>query len=486
MKKLFTLLCVALFGAAAYAQDTYDPNEHDVVVRGTKNLCTENWSDDGGPGEAMSYDAESGLWKVTLSAKDTKVIEFKIVDTYDGNTSWYGVDGGNDNYQFQVSEPSDVLITFDPTTLKATYSGDKVKEYDPNDIQFVIVAGSSGLLNGVDWKETEELGGVNKMTEVDEGYYQLELTNIKAGNYEFKFTANGAWAKQWGGIDGSNELENNVAAPAQGGSNPPNFKITLPKGAVYNVTLTLDNMDSANPMVTAAWVEAGDAPVDPDVYSVAGTCNGWNQLDESTEMTMISEGVYSITIPMQAGEQKFKVVTNHDWSVAYPAEDYYFELEEDADVTITLDLNNGGAISIETAPCTVYFVTVNVQSDKEAVTLYACQGEAWDKLTGEWPGVAMNKVDGGFTYTVKVTKGETLQLIFNGDGGQTDDIKLSVIKGNRNLEYILNDDWTFSVGSGIQSVETEKVNGVIYNVAGQRVSKATRGLYIINGKKVLK
>lgn len=39
---------------------------------------------------------------------------------------------------------------------------------------------------------------------------------------------------------------------------------------------------------------------------------------------------------------------------------------------------------------------------------------------------------------------------------------------------------------GISNIETDKtVNTKIYNMAGQRVGKATRGLYIINGKKVL-
>lgn len=476
MKKLFTLLCMALLSAAGFAQDAYDPNEHTAFVSGTANMFATNEKGEGWQAtDEMTYDSESGLWKITLAAKDTKAIEFKVV--YD--KEWYGKDGNN--YQFQVSEPSDVLITFDPNTLEATYSGDKVKEYDPNAFDYVVVAGSATLL-GADWDVTAE---ANKMTEEEEGYFVLQLKDVTAGSYEFKFAADGGWATQWGAAD-VQLLTNKVALPAVGGSNPSNFKLVLEKGYKYNLTLILDNMDIDNPTVTAEWEQAGTDEVKEDVYSIAGTMNGWNQADTSTEMTMVSEGVYSITISMQAGEQKFKVVTNHDWSVAYPAEDYYFELEEDADVTITLDLNNGGAISVETAPCTVYFVTVNVQSDKEAVMLYACQGEAWDKLTGEWPGVAMNKVDGGFTYTVKVTKGETLQLIFNGDGGQTADIKLDVIKGNRNLEYILNDDWTFSVGSGIQSVETEKVNGVIYNVAGQRVSKATRGLYIINGKKILK
>lgn len=46
---------------------------------------------------------------------------------------------------------------------------------------------------------------------------------------------------------------------------------------------------------------------------------------------------------------------------------------------------------------------------------------------------------------------------------------------------------SFDEETGIQSIENEQstLNGDIYNIAGQRVNKATKGLYIINGKKVV-
>ncbi|MBR5037770.1 MAG: hypothetical protein IKX65_03510 [Prevotella sp.] len=39
--------------------------------------------------------------------------------------------------------------------------------------------------------------------------------------------------------------------------------------------------------------------------------------------------------------------------------------------------------------------------------------------------------------------------------------------------------------TGIQSVKAQLNNGAIYNLAGQRVEKATKGIYIMNGKKVI-
>lgn len=478
MKKFFTLLCMALVSAVGFAQDAYDPSAHTAVVSGTGNLCSGNWTAE----DQMTYDAASGLWKITLAAKDTKVIEFKVV--YDGE--WYGDEKGN-NYQFQVSEASDVNITFDPNTLLSTYSGDKVVAYDPNKIDFVVVAGSDALLNGENWNVEST---VNRMTEEDAGYYELKLTNVAAGNYEFKFAANGAWAKQWGAVEGQETLANGVATPVQGGANPGNLKLVLEKGATYEVVLTLDNMDPDAPTATATWTKTGEAAIEDDVYSLAGTFNGWNQKDESLELAKAGEGIYNITLPLQVGEHKFKVVLNHDWAVAYPAADYVLNLTEDADVTITLDLNNTeNPVSVTTAACSVYFVTINVKTSKEAVNLFACQGASWENLTGGWPGTAMTKVDGGFTYSVKVTKGQTLQLIFNGeavgDKSQTENIELGEITANATLEFTLNDDWTFTA-TGIQNIQTAQKSNAIYNLSGQRVEKAQRGIYVINGKKVVK
>lgn len=41
-----------------------------------------------------------------------------------------------------------------------------------------------------------------------------------------------------------------------------------------------------------------------------------------------------------------------------------------------------------------------------------------------------------------------------------------------------------SKGTGINSINADDVNAPIYNIAGQRVSKAQKGVYIQNGKKV--
>ena len=477
---------MALVSAVGFAQDGYDPSTHTAIVSGTDNLCSGYWTSE----DAMNYDAQDGLWKIVLSAKDTQAIEFKVV--YDG--SWYGKEGGEANYKFQVEEPSDVLITFNPQTMIATYSGAKVKEYGftIDDVNYIIVAGSGSLLNGCEWKEKEEDAPANKMTAEDKGYYTLALNGVAAGTYEFKFVANGSWsAAQWGAIEGEETLENGVAKSATA-DNGKNFKITLDKGHVYDVTLTLDIMDFAKPAVTAEWEAAGDAVIEEDVYSLAGTFNGWDKDDKGAELTKVSEGVYSFSRSVKAGTYEFKVVKNHDWSVAYPAENYVLKLEKDADVTITLDLTTEPTVNVTTAECSVYFVALTVKTSMENLKVYACYGESWTPLTGDWPGEGMKDAKDGTFVTEEdllLPKGEKLWLIFNdgqgGDGHQSANIEVTDIIHNSTLSFVLNNDWTYEGGSGIQGVAAEGQNGAIYNLAGQRVEKAVRGLYIMNGKKFI-
>ena len=44
----------------------------------------------------------------------------------------------------------------------------------------------------------------------------------------------------------------------------------------------------------------------------------------------------------------------------------------------------------------------------------------------------------------------------------------------------------FDESTGINAVEKAKIDGEAYNLAGQRVTNPTKGLYIVNGKKVIK
>ena len=50
---------------------------------------------------------------------------------------------------------------------------------------------------------------------------------------------------------------------------------------------------------------------------------------------------------------------------------------------------------------------------------------------------------------------------------------------------IAGEDLTATLVDAINAVNAEAANGTIYNLQGQKVEKAQKGLYIINGKKVV-
>ena len=98
------------------------------------------------------------------------------------------------------------------------------------------------------------------------------------------------------------------------------------------------------------------------------------------------------------------------------------------------------------------------------------------------------------TFTTPVATGssspEHFSLDFYSDGQSIFTVGLYV--QNTNASWIVGDNFMLEfVGheptSSVEGVEVAANNGrsVIYNLAGQRVSKAVRGLYIVNGKKVV-
>ena len=65
-------------------------------------------------------------------------------------------------------------------------------------------------------------------------------------------------------------------------------------------------------------------------------------------------------------------------------------------------------------------------------------------------------------------------------------IKLAAGKYNVTVTKDFKMTITDATATGINAVAAESTNnGAIYNMAGQRVMNAQRGLYIINGKKVV-
>ena len=107
--------------------------------------------------------------------------------------------------------------------------------------------------------------------------------------------------------------------------------------------------------------------------------------------------------------------------------------------------------------------------------------EGTNQLTGTLETIA--KPASGTVYTLQ-NKNNTLGFYkYTGEN----------VKGGK-AYYLLVDDEAASMGfvfdfegqtTGVESIEVNADNQVIYDLSGRRVAKAGKGLYIINGKKVL-
>lgn len=130
----------------------------------------------------------------------------------------------------------------------------------------------------------------------------------------------------------------------------------------------------------------------------------------------------------------------------------------------------------------IYFLSVSgTTSHKFNIT----KSENVTKVT-----IYARKNDGNATNTVTIRKdnveGDVI-LVANGFGGElasadvTDVTTLYVPAGSYIVFKV-----DYSIGTAIQAVKTQKINdGVMYNLAGQKVDASYKGVVIVNGKKVL-
>lgn len=121
-----------------------------------------------------------------------------------------------------------------------------------------------------------------------------------------------------------------------------------------------------------------------------------------------------------------------------------------------------------------------------AMEITVADAAAADILSGPW--VIKNAVveqDGNNFYIVD---GETRLQLYNqfryeGMTIEAGTFDIEGIVGNyNNIQFWPN---KISVATGIQNMKVQKTEGAIYNLAGQRVEKATKGIYIQDGKKFI-
>lgn len=127
---------------------------------------------------------------------------------------------------------------------------------------------------------------------------------------------------------------------------PENFKFEVDLTDVSAETVISVTSSAAKRFVVwGASYETGEVPPTPaDTYTVAGNDaaifgESWNPALTANDMTL-ADGVYTwkkAQLNLTAGtEIQFKVVKNHSWDIAYPAQNYVVNIAEAGEYTLTI------------------------------------------------------------------------------------------------------------------------------------------------------
>ena len=224
------------------------------------------------------------------------------------------------------------------------------------------------------------------------------------------------------------------------------------------------------------------------IISIVGEfTGGW---DNDVKMTQNADNLDLYTLVVdgfnaEAKTYEYKLRADNQWGIyELPAEgnkDYYFPQAGVYKLTFTANVaEHTLSLDVEQQEVTVTAFFKNTKN-WEVVKVWAWN-DTENFTGGSWPGVEAVKtdqqVDGFDIYKWSYT-GNTLPslIIFNnGNNEQTADLKF--IDG---ATY----DADGNVTTGVKTVKAAEQTAAIYNLQGQRVMNAQKGLFIVNGKKVV-
>lgn len=229
-----------------------------------------------------------------------------------------------------------------------------------------------------------------------------------------------------------------------------------------------------------------------DTWTVAGTVplvdKSWDPSDASADMTSTDGVNFTYEkegIVLEKGtEYKFKVAKNHSWDEAYPGSDYILTVDETATYTVTITFNASTTeVGVE---------KVKTGSASAVEHTYGLVGT----LVGSWDDdVEMTKGDDGL-YTAVVTDVAAGDYEFKVRADKSWDInypssnyQLTVEQDNSTVTVTFNEDTKeinaiVDAATGISTAKIVNMNEApIFNLAGQRVEKVQKGIYIQDGKK---
>ena len=288
--------------------------------------------------------------------------------------------------------------------------------------------------------------------------------------------------------EGISVLSNGGGYSAMGTEGYVTLSFNVPETAIYKLELGMNNTNDK---------ERGfNYSIDGADVSETITVNATTSyVQEITEQTL-SKGDHTITMNIT-----YSLTPIFDYLLITKTGDV--ELPENVEVTVTAagwaTLYTDYALDFEGTGLAAYTATLSESTVKltevtsvPAGTGVVLQGEA---KTYEIPVIESSETAKGdlkgSTTTATEANGNQYVLVMNESNAQfTKATSGSIAAGKAYLEKAESESRILNVvfageATGIKAIETAQADGNISNMAGQRVANPTKGLYIVNGKKVI-
>ena len=453
------------------------------TVAGTGDHLGTSW-DVANTANDLTY--ADGVWTKVYENVAKGTYSFKVARNHDWGTAY---PGSNKSYTVSVSG-STVTITFDGVNVKvdvkapdcshtsldslaeacttAQICGDcgasVVLGHKENENHYCTRCETAALFTvvgtgahlGAEWDPSK---AANDMTYAD-GVYTKVYENVAAGSYELKVARDHKW---------------DVSYPAGGNVNETYTVETNGSTVTVTLTGTTIKIDVEAPVTTCLHTNLGDEATctTPQVCNDCGVpvvsalghsfdashlctrCNTqatftvagsgahlgteWDTSNTANDMTY-ADGVYTkVYENVAAGSYAFKVVRDHDWGTAYPANDKSYTVSKDGStVTITL---TGTEVEVTVSSTCDHIYVDGVCSEcgeldlENTVVIYFENNWNWPVvyfhywydggINETWPGEALTnpvaKSENGYDiYEIEIPVGVS-GFIFNGTGEYGED-----------------------------------------------------------------
>jgi hypothetical protein len=352
------------------------------------------------------------------------------------------------------------------------------------------VAGEKSIL-GVSWDPTCT---DNDMTLHNDPVYKLTKTGMmitaNESGYGYKVVKNHSWDENY---------------PDE------NALLSIPEDGEYTITFYF-NAEGKTVIAQAQKTGEYVAPeVGDQTWTVAGAeaifGSSWDTGNTENDMTSTDGTNYTLTkegVVLEAGvSYGFKIVADHSWDEAYPAENYNLTVQENGTYTVTITFNKDtkevGARTQKTGEAVIGDKVWTIAGVEELM------GSAWNNA--DTNNDMTNMGDGTFqlvkyNVAMEAEKNYEFKVLANhswdenyGENGVAggENVKVAVeTTGNYDVTFVWNPEskelyatTEVSDPTEINTTKAAKAAVIVYNLQGQRVQAGFRGIVIKNGHKVL-